>query len=282
MNLRFLIVLLCFSQVVLSSQTIEPIELLAKTNLADTSDAWAINTNPAGLTHIEGVSFSGGYFHAWREDTQYHNAAGALGFSIANMLAFGAGFDLTVPLDEQVKNGLLRGHFGAAFSIDHFSLGASTTLGRNLETLDSLPFELAVGTQWRLFSWFSIGALAEQKIDNFLDPWIFTAGVTFRPAKDYVVVSISNTFDPISKVWSEGYGYSPSVMLAINIKSFFVQAYAEANNVEQNFGQIQYGLSLGFLFDKGGFDTLGRMNKDGYMTAGGRFFLQSSQEESKS
>lgn len=261
------------------------IDAISNVNVANREDAWAIKVNPAGLGSVEGVNFSAGYIHAWAPTGNYHQAQGALAFSLFDPLAFGAGFEFVMPSEgEKIgTSGLLHGIFATAFKIDSFFYaGLSGTITRDLSQKENLPFALALGIQFKPFDWFSMGATMHHRQKQFFDPYTFNAGVSILPYKDYVELSVNSEFEPKSDKWSDGYTYNPGLMLAINVDIFTIKAHAEIKDIESGFDKLYFGLNLAFLFDNAGFDAIGRVDTKGYTTAGGHFTLKSSKQEEKS
>lgn len=257
------------------------IDAISRANVANRGDAWAIKVNPAGIGSIEGVNFSAGYTHAWSPEGKYHQAQGALAFSLFKPLALGAGFEFVLPSDDEDMgdSGLLHGIFSAAFKIDRFFYaGASGTITRDLSEEQNLPFSLVLGAQFKPFDWFSIGATMKHQKERFFDPYTFNTGVSFLPYKEYLELSINTEFEPKSAKWSDGYRYNPGLMLAIKIDIFTLKFHAEIKDIETGFDDLYFGLNLAFLFDTAGFDAIGRVDTNGYTTAGGHFFLKSKPE----
>jgi len=208
---------------------------------------------------------------------------------VLEIFGFGAGFNLVIPYDKNNLNiadnplsnkGFLTGTFGAGFSIDDFfKFGATAAFSKILESKEEVPIAFATGLQFLPFDWFSLGAFGKMANAQFLEPWQFNIGATFRPAKKYLDLSFNAKFFPKSLNWLDGFSYHPGAMIGVNIEKFSIRFNVEVMDIESGFDKLNFMLGFAYMFDHAGLETIGGMSTDGYLTTTGQFYLHTGEEQ---
>lgn len=214
---------------------------------ASTVGNLALWHNPAGLAFMGGTEVNMNYLYEWSDLGSRHHFLGNLALNLAHMFTLGLGVKTKAAISEESRSQLgteLSGMIGAAFRMDRTSIGLSVYKSHNFLAHKTTAFLYSFGLQTRPWSFLSLGAHYTQVHAPFFSAPNITLGLSVRPYKEYLTLSIDSRFRGLGLHWQNGFRTEPIFNIKGEFGGYAIALGAEIPGVANGWSKPIFSVNL--------------------------------------